>query len=237
MSAPSKPLVVITGASSGIGRAIAEKLSAHGYALLLIARHKVDLGLPHASYAEVDVGDYGPLKKAIEDAEAEFGPTDCLINNAGIADVRPFEKVEPEDYEREIRTNLLGALNGTRAVYDGMIERKKGTIINVTSISDRKTCPVAVGYTASKYGLRSVSESLREAAAAAGVRVINLSPAYIRTNIHAGMGITFDEYCELLGHPDFMTAEEFADVVSYCYELPPHLCVRDLVITPTKTSF
>ncbi|MEM1153095.1 MAG: SDR family NAD(P)-dependent oxidoreductase, partial [Pseudomonadota bacterium] len=98
----------------------------------------------------------------------------------------------------------------------------------------RKTVPVALGYTASKYGLRSTSESLREAGAAFGVRVVNLAPAFIRTNIHKGMGITFEEYCELVGHPDFMTAEEFADIVRYCYELPAHLCIQDLVVTPTK---
>lgn len=70
-----------------------------------------------------------------------------------------------------------------------------------------------------------------------GVRVVNIAPGYVKTNIHRGMGISFEDYCRALGNPDFMTAEELAEVILYCYRLPPHLCVRDLVIAPTRTTF
>src|SRR6185369_13856754 len=118
-----------------------------------------------------------------------------------------------------------------------MSRRGLGTIINISSVSDRKTAPVAVGYTASKYAVRAVSESLREAEGKNGVRVINVAPGYIRTNIHAGMGISFDEYKQALGNPDFLTADELAEIVLYCWKLPPHICIRDIVVTPTRTIF
>jgi ubiquinone/menaquinone biosynthesis C-methylase UbiE len=141
--------------------------------LLLIARHLEPLpefaGKPVA-YARVDVSDHDALRRAVEEAEHQFGVTDCLVNSAGMADARPFEQVEPTAYEREIRTNLLGVLNGIKAVLAGMVGRKRGTIINISSVSDRKTCPVAVGYTASKYAVRALTESLREAVGESNLR-------------------------------------------------------------------
>src|SRR3954452_8133470 len=236
----AEPLVVITGASSGIGLALAKAFAKEGHALLLIARHMKPLdGLPadRTAYAEADVADYAALEHAIRDAEAKFGKTACLVNNAGIADAREFKQVEPQAFAHEIDVNLKGVLNGTKAVLADMSARSGGTIFNISSVSDRKTAPVAVTYTATKYGVRAFSESVREAEGKNGVRVINIAPGYIRTNIHAGMGITFEQYREGLGNPDFMTAEELADILLYCWKLPPHICIRDISITPTRTTF
>ena len=234
------PLVVITGASSGIGLAVARAFAKEGNALLLIARHMKPVdGLPadRTIYAEADVADYPALERVIRDAERKFGKTACLINNAGMADARAFTDVEPEAYSHEIDVNLKGVLNGTKAVLADMSARGSGTIFNISSVSDRKTAPVAVTYTATKYGVRAFSESVREAEGKNGVRVINVAPGYIRTNIHAGMGITFEEYKQALGNPDFLSAEELADIVLWCWKLPPHICVRDIAITPTRTTF
>ena len=233
-------LVVVTGASSGIGLALARAFSRDGHAVLLIARHMkpVDgLAADRTACAEADVADYAALEHAIRDAEARFGKTACLINNAGLADAREFKQVEPAAFAHEIDVNLKGVLNGTKAVLADMSARGAGTIINISSVSDRKTAPVAVTYTATKYGVRALSESLREAEGKNGVRVINVAPGYVRTNIHAGMGISFDEYRAALGNPDFLSAEELADIVLYCWKLPPHICIRDIAVTPTRTTF
>ncbi len=234
------PLVVITGASSGIGLALARAFAREGNALLLIARHMKSvegLSADRTAYAEADVADYAGLERAIRGAERKFGETACLINNAGMADARAFTDVEPEAFGHEIDVNLKGVLNGIKAVIADMAARKSGTIINISSISDRKTSPVAVGYTASKYAVRAASESLREAVGMQGVRVINVAPAYIKTNIHQGMGISFEEYCRLLGNPAFLSAEELAEIVLYCWKLPPTICVRDIVVAPTRSGF
>jgi NADP-dependent 3-hydroxy acid dehydrogenase YdfG len=236
----AEPLVVITGASSGIGLALARAFAKDGNALLLIARHMNpvdDLPPDRTAYAKADVADYSALEQAIRGAEARFGKTACLINNAGLADARNFKDVDPASYAHEIDVNLKGVLNGTKVVIGDMSTRNAGTIINISSVSDRKTSPVAVTYTATKYAVRAISESLREAEGKNGVRVVNVAPGYIRTDIHKGMGITFEQYREMLGNPDFLSAEELADVVLYCWKLPPHICIRDIVVTPTRTTF
>jgi NADP-dependent 3-hydroxy acid dehydrogenase YdfG len=233
-------LVVVTGASSGIGLALARAFSKDGHAVLLIARHMkplADLPADRTAYAEADVADYAALERAIRGAEEKFGKTACLVNSAGLADAREFKQVEPAAFAHEIDVNLKGVLNGTKAVLADMSARGSGTIFNISSVSDRKTAPVAVTYTATKYGVRAFSESVREAEGKNGVRVINVAPGYIRTNIHAGMGITFEAYKQALGNPDFLTAEELADIILYCWRLPPHICIRDIAITPTRTTF
>ena len=234
------PLVAITGASSGIGLAIARAFAREGNALLLIARHMKPVdGLPaeRTVHAAADVTDYAAVERAIRDAEARFGRTACLVNNAGMADARAFHDVDPASYAHEIDVNLKGVFNCTKVVIGDMSAAKSGTIINISSVSDRKTSPVALGYTASKYGVRAFGESLREAEGMNGVRVVNVAPAYIRTNIHAGMGISFDKYREILGNPDFLSAEELAEIVLYCWKLPPTICIRDIVVAPTRSTF
>ena len=236
----SQSLTVITGASSGIGLATARVFAAAQHPLLLISRHIEPLpefADKPIAYAQVDVSDYDALRRAIDEAEQRFGGTDCLVNSAGFVDARPFEQVDPAAYEREIQTNLLGVLNGIKAVLAGMTARARGTIINISSVSDRKTSPAAVAYTASKHAVRALTESLREAEGKNGVRVINVAPGYVKTNIHHGMGISFEQYREVLGNPDFMTAEELAAIIYYCYALPAHLCIRELVVAPTRTGF
>jgi NADP-dependent 3-hydroxy acid dehydrogenase YdfG len=236
----SQELVVITGASSGIGRGIARAFAAEGHPLLLISRHIAplpELDGKTVRYAQADVADHGQVETAIRAAERELGDTACLINSAGFADARDFLSVTPDDLAREIDVDLKGVLNCTKVVIGNMSRRGRGTIINISSVSDRKTAPIAVGYTASKYAVRAVSESLREAEGKNGVRVINVAPGYIKTNIHASMGITFEQYCAALGNPDFMTADELAEIVLYCWKLPPSICIRDIVVAPTRTTF
>jgi NADP-dependent 3-hydroxy acid dehydrogenase YdfG len=236
----SQELVVITGASSGIGRGIARAFAAEGNPLLLISRHIAPLpefeGKP-VRYAQADVVDYAQVETAIRAAERDFGETGCLVNSAGFVDARDFLNVEPAAFAREIDVNLIGVLNCTKVVIGNMSRRRSGTIINISSVSDRKTAPVAVGYTASKYAVRAVSESLREAEGKNGVRVINVAPGYVKTNIHASMGISFEDYCKALGNPDFMSADQLAEIVLFCWKLPSSICVRDIAVTPTRTGF
>ena len=222
----SEPLVVVTGSGSGIGRATALAFEAAGHPVV---------GLTLES--GVDVTDYAAAEGAIRAAEADHGPTGCLVNCAGTLDASEFDAADPERFAREVEINLLGTMNCSRAVVDGMLAAGGGTIVNVSSVSDRRPGPAALGYTASKHGVRGFGESLRLAYGMRGLRVVNLAPGYVRTAIHEGMGISFDEYSERLGNPDFMSAEQVAETILWCWRLPPEVCVRDLEIAPTRTSF
>jgi NADP-dependent 3-hydroxy acid dehydrogenase YdfG len=149
-----------------IGLALARAFAKEDHALLLLARHMEplpDLLQDRIAYAKADVADYGAVELAIRRAEDRFGKAECLVNNAGFADARDFKSVDPASYAHEIDVNLKGVLNCTKVVIGDMSARGSGTTINISSVSDRKTAPVAVTYTATKYGVRALSESLREA--------------------------------------------------------------------------
>jgi NADP-dependent 3-hydroxy acid dehydrogenase YdfG len=236
----AKPLVVITGASRGIGRAVAIKFAAEGHPLLLVARRPEPLdGVPpdQIRQAAVDVADSGALEKAIREAEAIYGPTECLVNNAGFLRIAPFEERRVADMSYEVDVLFKGVLNGIHAVLADMKARKSGTIINVSSIADRAPGPEGEVYHASKAAVRSLSASLQKAEAASNVRVINVAPGFVRTDAHTAMGISFEEYCERMGNPDFISAEELADIILFCWKQPQRICVRDIVVMPTTSSF
>ncbi len=237
----TKPLVVITGASQGIGKALAIKFSQAGYPLLLISRTITPLEelveKENIIYAQVDVSEYQSLENAIRGAEDKFGKTECLINNAGILNIQDFKKTSVENDHRDIDILLKGVMNGCKIVLNDMAARKSGTIVNLSSVGDRKPFKTGVAYTASKHAIYSLSECLQQAEAKNNIRVINIAPGLVKTNIHANMGISFAEYSESLGNPQFLQANEIADIVYFCWNLPQHICIRDMVIMPTDCDF
>ncbi len=236
----TKPLVVVTGASHGIGRAVAAAFAAEGHPLLLLSRHPEPLdGIPAAlvRQAAVDVADYGALAEALREAEAAQGPVECLVNNAGFIHIGALETREPAEMGYEIDVLFKGVVHGIRAVLPGMMARGSGTVINISSIGDRVPGPDGEIYHASKAAVRSLAASLQKAKAGRNIRVINVAPGLVRTNIHANMGISFEEYCKRLGNPDFISAEQLAEIVLFCWKQPQQVCIRDIVVMPTRSSF
>jgi NADP-dependent 3-hydroxy acid dehydrogenase YdfG len=234
------PLIVITGATHGIGRALALAFAKEGHPLLLIARHAepiAELGNHPHRFAALDVTDYPRLQVAIDEAEAQFGSTDCLVNDAGFIHIGDFEKRSIEDLDYEIDVLFKGVVHGVRAVLPGMIARKRGTIVNVSSIGDRRPGPTGETYHASKAAVRSLAESLQQAEAKNNIRVINIAPGLVKTNIHENMGISFEEYCKMLGNPEFIAPERIAEIILFCYKLPQSICIRDLVVMPTTSGY
>jgi len=132
---------------------------------------------------------------------------------------------------------LKGVLHGIRAVMPDMVARKSGTIINVSSIGDRVPGPDGEVYHACKAAVRSLAASLQKAKAVDNIRVINVAPGLVRTNIHADMGISFEEYCRRLGNPEFISAEELAAIILFCWKQPQRICIRDIVVMPTGSDF
>ena len=234
------PLIVITGATHGIGRALALAFARESHPLLLIARHAETIpelaNHPHR-FAEADVTDYPRLAAAIEAAEAQFGPTDCLINDAGFIHIGDFSKRAVDDLDYEIDVLFKGVVHGCRAVLPGMIARKRGTIVNVSSIGDRRPGPSGETYHASKAAVRSLAESLQQAEAKNNIRIINIAPGLVKTSIHQTTGISFEEYCKMLGNPDFIAPERIAEIILFCYKLPQSICIRDLVVMPTTSGY
>ncbi|MFC1888102.1 SDR family oxidoreductase [Candidatus Cloacimonadota bacterium] len=235
-----KSLIVITGASQGIGKALAIKFSEEDHPCLLISRHIEpiqELVNKPVIYEQVDVTDFRALKLAVEKAEVVYGKTECIINNAGFINIGELRDMDIEKCSYEFDVLVKGVLNGIKAVLSDMSARKSGTIINVSSIGDRKPFPQAVGYHASKHAVRSMAESLQMAEAKNNVRIINVAPGLIKTAIHQNMGISFEEYSKNLGNPTFIQSEELADIIMFCWKLPQHICIRDIAVMPTDCDF
>ncbi|MGQ8634179.1 SDR family oxidoreductase [Agrobacterium sp. DKPNP3] len=238
-----KPLIAITGASSGIGEAVARAFSAAGHPLLLIAR-RLDrleaLRLPNAVLRKVDVRDRAALAEAVKEAEATFGPVDLMFANAGIARLGDIGRQPPEEWDEMIDINTKGVMNSVHAVMNGMIARKCGTLVMMSSIAGRKVYPDHTVYCGTKFFVHAVSESLREYLAPHDVRVIVVSPGIIDTEVldHVNDEATLAGYRankEAIGGG--ISADIVAGLILDAYRLPQRAIVQEIVITPTRQTY
>ena len=183
-----KPLVVITGASSGIGESCARLFSDRGHALLLIARRlerMQALNLPNCLCEVVDVTDLNAFQAAVRKAESIYGPAECIINNAGVMLLGKAHSQDPTEWATMLQVNVIGVMNGVRAVIDGMMSRKSGTVINISSVAGRKTFGSHGVYCATKFGVHALTETFREEYSKYNVKFVVVAPGWWRRNCWA----------------------------------------------------
>jgi NADP-dependent 3-hydroxy acid dehydrogenase YdfG len=234
------PLIVITGASSGIGAATARLFASRGYPLLLLARRieRLEaLGLPNTLCRALDVTDRDAFAAVVSEAEAKFGPTDLLVNNAGMMLLGAMEKQDPQEWDAMLDVNVRGVLNGIHAVLDGMQARRGGTIINVSSIAGRKTFPGHVAYCGTKFAVHAMSENLREEVSARDVRVITIAPGAVETELlsHTTDDAIKQNYGEWKAQMGGVLAPEtVAETIRFAYEQPQNVCIREIVLAATR---
>jgi len=237
-----KPLIIITGASSGIGEACARLFANAGHPLLLLARRlerMQALNLPNTLCRAVDIRDRATFAAAVAEAEAAYGPADALINNAGVMLLGHVDEQDPEQWERMLDINVKGLLNGIHLLVGGMIERRHGTLINVSSVAGRKTFPNHVAYVGTKFAVHGISENLREELAPHDVRVVTIAPGAVETEL---LGHTTDEGIKQ-GYQQWkqqdmggqvLAAEDVAHAIAYAYQQPQHVCIREIVLAATR---
>lgn len=236
----TKPLIAITGASSGIGEETARVFSREGYSLLLMARRVerlAALDLPHCLCEKVDVTDLESFKRAIERGEERFGPVDCLVNNAGVMLLSKAHLQDVAEWERMIDINVKGMLNGIHLMLSGMIKRQAGTIISVASVAGLKPGPNLAIYSGTKFAVRAISESIREEAAPHDVRVTVISPGLVETELLEHTTVpelreSFEGLKEPMG--GFLDPSDVASAILYAYHQPPNVCVREIVLASTR---
>jgi NADP-dependent 3-hydroxy acid dehydrogenase YdfG len=236
-----KKLVVITGASSGFGMALAKKFSQDGYPLLLLARRvekMENLNLPNTICKKVDVTNSVEFENAVREAEAKYGNTDLLVNNAGVMLLGSIEKQDAEEWKRMLDVNVMGVMNGMKIVMDDMKNRNSGTIINISSIAGIQPFGNHAAYCASKYGVTGLTAVARGEMSPHNVRVLSVNPGAVETEL---LGHTTDqsiidgynEWKQSVGAVN-ITAEDVADTIKFAYELPQSVSLRQIVITDTK---
>ncbi|HAQ07620.1 MAG TPA: 3-ketoacyl-ACP reductase [Bacillus bacterium] len=199
MESLSGKTALITGAGRGIGRAAAIALAKEGVnigmlGLTLANLEKVTAELEefevNVAGAVADVSDLESVQHAVEHISGELGPIDILINNAGTAKFGGFLELDPKEWEKIIQVNLMGTYYVTRAVLPGMIERKTGDIINVSSTAGQKGAPVTSAYSASKFGVLGLTESLMLEVRKHNIRVSALTPSTVATDLAIESNLT-----------------------------------------------
>lgn len=248
----TKPLenqiVLITGASSGIGTACAQVCAAVGAKLILAARRMERLQQLATNLQEkfqtqthlisLDVRDRRAVESALNQLPEEWAAIDILINNAGLS--RGLDKLHEgdiQDWEEMIDTNVKGLLYVTRTVVPGMVQRGRGHVVNIGSIAGHQTYPGGNVYCGSKAAVKSITEGLKQDLLGTPVRVSSVDPGLVETEFSL---VRFHGDPERAKTPyqglTPLSAEDVADVVLFCLTRPPHVNLLDIVMLPTDQA-
>jgi NADP-dependent 3-hydroxy acid dehydrogenase YdfG len=235
-----KSLVVITGASSGIGAAAAREFSRAGHPLLLVSRRLVrmeELQLPNTLAKSVDVLDIDAFAEAVAEAEKLFGVVDLLINNAGYMNLEHSAEQSAEEWRKQFEVNCIGLLNCTSIIFPSMISRKTGTIINIGSTAGRNIYDNHTAYNGTKHAVHAMSEGLRREGSPHNVRVIVVAPGMVDSELTSGTSnaqILADRetYRQSIGGA--LSSEDIARTMLFAYQQPQNMCIWELAVAPTK---
>lgn len=240
-----KPLVVITGASSGFGAEIAKIFNQAGYPMLLLGRrtdkiNALPLNFEHVLVDKVDVTDYQAFEKSIKKAEDIYGPTDLLVNNAGVMLLGNVLTQSAQEWQTMLNTNVMGVLNGMQIVLPAMTARKHGTIINISSIAGKKTFINHAAYVASKFGVHGLSETIREEVSKDNVRISLVAPGAAETELltHVTDQNALTDYHawkESMGGTT-LDPVHVAETVKFIYDMPQAVNIREIDIAATAQN-
>ncbi|KIM13540.1 SDR family oxidoreductase [Mycoplasma capricolum subsp. capricolum] len=235
-----KPLVVITGASSGIGLACAKYFSKKGFPLLILARRKEildNLNLPNTLTAKVDVRNFEELNQAVKKAEQVYGPVNLLINNAGIMPMDQYVDQSLEDKYNTLDVNVKGVINGMDAVLPSMLKQNHGTIVNISSVAGRYTYDDHSIYNGSKFAVNAITEQVRRELSDTNIRFSLIEPAIVDTNLLSttkNQKILNSYISRKNSLNGGLKPEQLAEVIYYIYSLPQDVVIPELMISHTN---
>jgi 3-oxoacyl-[acyl-carrier protein] reductase len=228
---------LVTGAGKGIGRAIAIALAQEGVNVALLARTnsqlqdvaaEVESSGVKALVLTVDIANRTEVEAAVSQVQEKLGAIDILINNAGIGKFGKFLELSPEEWERIIQVNLMGAYYMTRAALPAMIERQAGDIINIASTAGLRGGAVTSAYSASKFALIGMSESLMQEVRKHNIRVSTWTPSTVATELAFENKLTD-------GNPEkVMQPEDLAEIVVSLLKLNRRVMLKDVSMWSTN---
>ena len=234
-------VIVLTGASSGIGAAAARMLAGEGAKVALAARREealeeVRAGLPDGAGSMVhptDVTDRDQVRALVERVERDLGPVDALVNCAGVMYFTLMKNVREDEWDRTVEVNCKGALNCVGAVLPGMMERGRGHIVPVSSDAGRVVFPGLAVYSASKFFVEALSRGLRLETAGTGVKVTTVQPGNVATDL---LDLSGDEEAlQQYGQPTgsrVLEPEDVARSIVYALSQPEHVAVNEVLVEP-----
>lgn len=232
-------VALITGAGKGLGKAIAETLAKEGVHLAILSRTESDLlkvknivaGIDPSlkvAIAVADQSDFSSIKSAIASLISEVGVPDILVNNAGTGKFGKFLDLDVSEWEHIVKVNLFGVYYVIHEVLPGMLERKSGDIVNVSSTAGQKGNAMTSAYSASKFGLNGLTESLMMEVRKSDIRVFSMSPSTIATDLAIDNNLTD-------GNPDkVLQPEDFAELLVAHLKLPKRALVKEVALWSTN---
>ena len=233
-------VVLITGASSGIGEATARELAATGARLFIGARRAErlkalaeELGETGA-WGELDVTDGADFDAFVEAAEVRFGRVDVLVNNAGVMPLSPLAALKRDEWRRMVDDNIHGVLNGIAAVLPRFVAQRSGHVVNVASVAAHMVMPTAAVYCATKHAVRAITEGLRQEHDE--VRSTLISPGVVATEL--GHDITDPEVAAARTgwRKKSLTPDAIARAVRYAIEQPEGVDINEVIVRPTAAD-
>lgn len=238
----SEKVVVITGASSGIGEATARQLSAAGACVVLGARRldkltalaeEITAAGGKVAVAQTDVSKYQDVEALVKKAVDVFGRIDVLINNAGIMPNSRLDELQVEDWNRAIDINLKGTLYGIAAALPFMKAQKSGHVINISSLSGHRVRPTTAVYSATKFAVRAISEGLRMEMTPYNIRSTIISPGPVDTDLPSS--VTNAAVAEQVRkiHEMAIPVETLADTIVFAISQPETVDINEIVVRPT----
>lgn len=242
MSEINGKVVIITGASSGLGKATALRLAKGGAKLVLAARREerlvelrdaiIEQG-GDAIYQVTDVTDRTQVESLAKAAKEAYGRIDVLVNNAGLMPLSPLDELKVDEWDQMVDVNIKGVLYGIAAVLPTMREQHVGHIINLSSVAGHKVFPSSAVYSATKYAVKALSEGLRQEGDGE-IRSTNISPGAVATELTSTISDpdtakNVDEMYEMAIDPDAI-----ARAIAYAIEQPADVDVNEIIIRPTK---
>ncbi len=241
-------IVLITGATAGIGKACAEKFAAAKYDLIITGRrderlHEIKALLQDEHGIEVltlcfDVQDRQSTTEKLTNIPARWQKIDVLINNAGLALGRDsFEDADLDDWETMLNSNVHGLLYVTKAVLPFMLKQQAGHIINMGSVAGKEVYEKGNVYCASKFAVDALTKAMRIDLLKNNIKVTGIHPGAVATEFSL-VRFKGEESVAKAAYNGFtpLTAEDIADTVFYCVNLPAHVCINDLVITCSQQA-
>jgi NADP-dependent 3-hydroxy acid dehydrogenase YdfG len=242
MSSLHNKVVLITGASSGIGEATARHLAARGARVLLGARRtdrletltaEIRAAGGTAEYRRLDVTDLAAMQSFADEALRVFGAIDVIINNAGVMPLSPLAELKITEWNRMIDVNIRGVLHGIAAVLPHMTSRKAGHIINVSSIGGHRVWPTCAVYSGTKFAVRAISEGLRQETQ--DIRVTIVSPGVVESELadtitSESTAAVMEEFRRVALKPDAI-----ARAMAYAIEQPADVDVNEIIVRPVAS--
>jgi NADP-dependent 3-hydroxy acid dehydrogenase YdfG len=237
-------VIVITGASSGLGEASARLLSSEGANVVLGARRRdriqaladeLTKGGGNAIAVSTDVSDRAQVKQLVDRAVHTYGRIDVLLNNAGLMPQALLEHLQIDEWDRMIDVNIKGVLYGVAAALPYMKEQKAGHIINVSSVAGHKVGPGFVVYAATKHAVRALSEGLRQEVKPYNIRTTVISPGAVATELPNSItDPVAAERVRKFYADAAIPADSFARTVAFAISQPPEVDINEIVFRPTR---